>query len=80
MKSTKVVGVDIGDYRIKVSYIVKGKVKKFFYEDVPDNAVKGGMIRFWDAMAEFLKDSFKSHGIRCKNIIFSNIRLCGNCT
>lgn len=71
MKSTKVVGVDIGDYRIKVSYIVKGKVKKFFYEDVPDNAVKGGMIRFWDAMAGFLKDSFKSHGIRCKNVIFS---------
>ncbi|WP_197026454.1 type II secretion system protein GspL [Oribacterium sp. P6A1] len=71
MKSTKVVGIDIGDYRIKVSYIVKGNVKKSFYEDVPDNAVKGGMIKFWDAMAIFLKDTFKSHGIRCKNVIFS---------
>ncbi|OON87362.1 hypothetical protein BXO88_03555 [Oribacterium sp. C9] len=71
MKNTKVVGVDIGDYRIKVSYMVKGSIKKFFYENVPDNAVRGGMIQFWDAMADFLKNTFKAHGIRCRNVIFS---------
>ncbi|ETP71957.1 Tfp pilus assembly protein, ATPase PilM [Lachnospiraceae bacterium JC7] len=71
MKNAKVVGIDIGDYRIKVSYIVKGKITEFFYENVPDNAVRGGMIQFWDAMAEFLRDTFKAHKIRCRNVIFS---------
>lgn len=71
MKYTKVVGVDIGDYRIKISYIVKGKLKEFFYENIPDNAVKGGMIQYWDAMAEFLRDTFKAHKLRCKSVIFS---------
>ncbi len=71
MKYTKVVGVDIGDYRIKISYIVKGKIKEFFYENIPDNAVKGGMIQYWDAMAEFLRDTFKAHKLRCKSVIFS---------
>ena len=71
MKYTKVVGVDIGDYRIKISYIVKGKIKEFFYENIPDNAVKGGMIQYWDAMAEFLSDTFKAHKLRCKSVIFS---------
>ena len=71
MKYTKVVGVDIGDYRIKISYIVKGKIKEFFYENIPDNAVKGGMIQYWDAMAEFLRDTFNAHKLRCKSVIFS---------
>lgn len=71
MKYTKVVGVDIGDYRMKISYIVKGKIKEFFYENIPDNAVKGGMIQYWDAMAEFLRDTLKAHKLRCKSVIFS---------
>lgn len=71
MKITKVVGIDIGDYRIKVSYLVKGHIKEFFYENVPDNAVKGGMIKFWDATAQFIRETLKSHGIRCKNVVFS---------
>lgn len=71
MKVNKVVGVDIGNYRMKVAYVVKGQLKKFFYENIPDNAVKDGTIQYWDAMAQFLRDTFKEHGIRCRNVIFN---------
>ncbi|SFG29971.1 pilus assembly protein PilM [Oribacterium sp. WCC10] len=71
MRINKVVGIDIGTYRIKVSYVVKGHLKKFFYENVPDNSVKNGLIVYWDAMAEFLRDTLKAHGIKCRNAIFS---------
>ncbi len=71
MKITKVVGIDIGNYRIKVSYVVKGVLKKFFYENIPDNAVSNGMIQYWDAMSQFLKETLKAHGIRCKNVVFT---------
>ncbi len=71
MRINKVVGISIGNYRISVSYVVKGQLKSYFYENVPDNAVKDGMIQYWDAMSEFLRDTLKQHGIKCKNVIFS---------
>jgi len=71
MRINKVVGISIGNYRISVSYVVKGQLKSYFYENVPDNAVKDGMIQYWDAMSEFLHDTLKQHGIKCKNVIFS---------
>ena len=45
MKITKVVGIDIGNYRIKISYIVKGELKDVFVETLPDNIVKDGMVQ-----------------------------------
>lgn len=71
MKITKVVGIDIGNYRIKISYIVKGELKDVFVETLPDNIVKDGMIQYWDAMADFLKETFQNHGIHCRNVIFT---------
>ena len=71
MRINKVVGISIGNYRISVSYVVKGHLKSYFYENVPDNAVKDGLIQYWDAMSEFLRDTLKQHGIKCKNVIFS---------
>lgn len=71
MKITKVVGIDIGNYRIKISYIVKGELKDVFVETLPDNIVKDGMIQYWDAMADFLRETFQSHGIHCRNVIFT---------
>ena len=62
MKITKVVGIDIGNYRIKISYIVKGELKDVFVETLPDNIVKDGMIQYWDAMADFL--NIASAGLR----------------
>ena len=47
MKITKVVGIDIGNYRIKISYIVKGELKDVFVETLPDNIVKDGMVQYW---------------------------------
>ena len=71
MRINKVVGISIGNYRISVSYVVKRQLKSYFYENVPDNAVKDGLIQYWDAMSEFLRDTLKQHGIKCKNVIFS---------
>lgn len=71
MKITKVVGIDIGNYRIKISYIVKGELKDVFVETLPDNIVKDGMVQYWDAMADFLRETFQSHGIHCRNVIFT---------
>jgi Tfp pilus assembly PilM family ATPase len=71
MRISKVVGIDIGNYCISVSYVVKGQIKKFYCENVPDNSVKGSMVQYWDAMSEFIRDSLKQNGIKCKNIIFS---------
>ena len=50
MKITKVVGIDIGNYRIKISYIVKGELKDVFVETLPDNIVKDGMVQYIQKM------------------------------
>ncbi len=71
MKITRIVGIDIGNYRMKLSYIVKGELKACFSETLPDNIVHDGMIQYWDAMADFLKESFKKHNLRCRNVVFT---------
>ena len=71
MKVNKFVGVDIGNNRMKISYIVKGELKDVFVDQLPDNIVKDGMIQYWDAMGDFLKESFQNHGIRCRNVAFT---------
>ncbi len=71
MKITRIVGIDIGNYHMKLSYIVKGELKACFSETLPDNIVRDGMIQYWDAMADFLKESFKKHNLRCRNVVFT---------
>jgi type IV pilus assembly protein PilM len=71
MARGKIIGIDIGNYEVKVTVLDQGTVKLFFTEPVPDNAVKDGLIQYWDGMAEFLRETFKKHNIREKKAVFS---------
>lgn len=71
MARGKIIGIDIGNYEVKVTVLDQGTVKSFFTEPVPDNAVKDSLIQYWDGMAEFLRETLRKHNIREKKTVFS---------
>lgn len=71
MKRSNLIGIDIGNYRLKVAHTKNGIVQNFFAVPLPENLVKGDMVQYWEPMAGFLRESLKGHGIRTKNAVFS---------
>lgn len=67
MKLLSCIGIDIGDYRVKVCLVKKGRVQAFFMEPLPDNIVRGGVIAAWDALSDFLRELLKRHKISCRS-------------
>ena len=70
MGAANLVGIEIGSYRIKFTYLSRGEVKQYFSEDMPDNLVENGMIRIWEPTADFIRECLKKHGISCRNVVF----------
>ncbi len=60
----KLLGIDIGDYRIKFALCENGRVKTFTSTTVPDNLVRDGRITAFHAMADFLKETVKANKLR----------------
>ncbi|NWO21904.1 pilus assembly protein PilM [Oribacterium sp. oral taxon 102] len=71
MKPSQCLGIDIGNYRVKICYVNRGTVQDFFLEPLPENIVQNGVIQAWAALGEFLREILKKHGIRCRNAVFS---------
>jgi Tfp pilus assembly PilM family ATPase len=71
MKHNNLIGIDIGNYQLKVSLTKKGILEGFFSIPLPENLVKNSMIHFWEPMASFLRESLAQNNIRIKNAVFS---------
>lgn len=56
MKHKNLIGIDIGNYQLKVSLTKKGILEGFFSIPLPENLVKNSMIHFWEPMASFLRE------------------------
>lgn len=67
MAKRSFLGVEIGNSRLKLAETKNQRLVRFATEDMPDDIVRQGEIVQWEAMADFLKDSFKKNGFSCKN-------------
>ncbi len=63
-------GIQIGNFTLKMALCEAGKVKKMVITEVPDNLVRDGHVVSWEAMADFLKETMKAEKISCKNAAF----------
>ena len=59
-------GIEIGDYSIKLAVTKDRRVERIIKKELPDNMVRQGNITSWEAMADFLKDTLKEAKINCK--------------
>lgn len=59
----RLVGFDIGDRYVKIAVTVSGRIKKCVIVKTPDGLVSDGVILSMDAMADFLRETAKSHHI-----------------
>lgn len=71
MANGKVIGIEIGNYRMKLVSNAGGEIRQFVSEVLPDDSVKDGMITYWDAMSQFLRETVKAHGISGKKTVMA---------
>lgn len=64
---SKIVGFDIGENSVKMVQFAGKELKKAVSVEMPDAMVSGGRILSMDAMADFLHDAAKAHGIALTN-------------
>jgi len=67
----KIVGIDIGNYRVKISVVVNGQVTQFLSESVPDNTVKDGVVTNFQIMGDLIKSILKENKITIKEAALS---------
>lgn len=66
--SKKIIGVEIGSFRIKLADCAGTEDEKIYLVNVPDNLVQGSRIISWDAMAEFIKETVKTNKIAARDV------------
>ncbi len=64
--SKTILGVDIGNSRLKLALLNKGRVTRLVSELLPDGIVNGGRIISLDKMSDFLKETVDKHHIRAR--------------
>ncbi|NLD20521.1 MAG: pilus assembly protein PilM [Clostridiales bacterium] len=69
--SKKILGVEIGSFRMKLADCTDADNGKIHVVDVPDNLVQGNKIVSWDAMAEFIKETVRANKIMAKDVAIS---------
>lgn len=63
----KLVGFDIGENSVKMVYFSGRELKRAITAELPDAMVSNGRILSMDAMADFIRDMAKGHGIPLTN-------------
>lgn len=63
-------GIEIGNFTLKIAECCEGKVQKMAVAELPDNYVRDGEIISWEAMAEFLQETIKKEHFTCKRAAF----------
>ncbi len=71
IKIKKYLGIDIGEYSMKCCLVNKGRIENYFLAPLPENMVKDGMIVFWEACADFIRQQLKAHNFRCKDLFLT---------
>lgn len=66
MPKNKILGIDIGNYRIKMTLCQNNVPVRFVSERVPEHLVKDGRVTSWDAAGDFIKELMKANGISCR--------------
>ncbi|MCF0146113.1 MAG: pilus assembly protein PilM [Eubacterium sp.] len=63
----KIIGLDIGNYRLKAAVCSNGRLEEMLTETMPDNLVKENRIVSYEAMADFIRSVLKEHKISVKH-------------
>lgn len=63
----KILGIEIGNCRLKIAICSESNLERLITADVPDNLVQEDEIVSWEAMAEFIKEVIKENKIAVKN-------------
>ena len=71
MSDKKLLGIDIGSYRLKIVESDGGRIRKAVTVDLPDNLVKNGRIVAFAAMALFIRETLKQNKFRYKDCAVS---------
>lgn len=71
MARKKMLGFDVTATAIRIAVCENGLPTAFLEERLPENIVRDGQIVSWDAMADFVKETLKTHGIRIKDAAFT---------
>lgn len=64
--SKTLLGIEIGNFTLKIAECSDGKVQKMALAELPDNYVRDGKVISWEAMAEFLQETIKKEHFTCK--------------
>jgi type IV pilus assembly protein PilM len=67
MAKKKLMGIEIGNYRMKIALCNNGVIENYVNVQVPDNMVRDDEIVSWEAMADFIKETVAENGLSCKN-------------
>lgn len=68
MASKKLIGIEIGNYRMSMAVCDNGNLQQFVNVKLPDNLVRENEIVSWEAMADFLKEVIDENKISAKNV------------
>lgn len=60
------IGIEIGNYRMKMAVCINEKLKQFISAELPENMVREGQIVSWESMADFIKEQLKEHHLQGK--------------
>ena len=71
MSDKKLLGIDIGSYRLKIVESDGGRLRKAVTVDLPDNLVKNGRIVAFAAMALVIKETLRQNKFRYKDCAVS---------
>ncbi len=67
MAKKKILGIEIGNCRLKIAVCSDYNLERLITADLPDNLVQEDEIVSWDAMAEFIKEVIKENKISVKS-------------
>lgn len=68
MASKKLMGIEIGNYRMSLALCDNGNLIDFVNVMVPDNLVRENEVVSWEAMADFIKEVVDENKLSCKNV------------
>lgn len=63
----KILGIEIGNCRLKIAICSDYNLERLITEDLPDNLVQEDEIVSWEALAEFIKEVIKENKISVKS-------------
>lgn len=71
MGNTKMLGIDIGSYRMVMAESDNGKIRKTVTVTLPDNMVRDGRIIAYSAMADFIKETIRRRKPKYRDVVLS---------